>query len=115
MASHLGLIDELEQAISNGDIAQRAKALRLVSELFELGSGRFSSEHIALFDQIMQCLVSKVETSARVRFAGFMASLPDAPDGVIRVLAFDQAIELDRYFLDPIKLSKPTLFWVPRR
>jgi uncharacterized protein (DUF2336 family) len=94
MASPLGLIDELEQAISNGDIARRAKALRLVADLFELGSGRFSDEHIALFDQIMQCLVSKIETSARASFGSFLASLPDAPCGVIRVLAFDSAIEV---------------------
>jgi uncharacterized protein (DUF2336 family) len=83
MLSPTGVIDELEQAISNGDIAQRAKALRLVADLFELGSGRFSEEHIALFDQIMQCLISKIETSARASFGSFLASLPDAPSGVI--------------------------------
>lgn len=94
MTSHFGLIDELECAISNGDIARRAKALRLVSDLFELGSGRFSDEHIALFDQIMQCLVGKIETSAKAAFGSFLASLPDAPLGVIRVLAFDAAIEV---------------------
>jgi len=94
MASHLGLIEELEHAISNGDIARRAKALRLVSDLFELGSGRFSDEHIVLFDQIMQCLISKIETSAKASFGSFMASFPDAPGGVIRMLAFDKDIDV---------------------
>jgi uncharacterized protein (DUF2336 family) len=88
------LIDELEQAISNGDIARRAKALRLVTDLFTLGSGRFSEEHIALFDQIMQSIVSKIESSARAAFGEVLSSLSDAPSGVIRLLAFDEAIEV---------------------
>jgi uncharacterized protein (DUF2336 family) len=94
MTPHPGLIDELEQAISDGGIARRAKALRLVSDLFALGSGRFSNEHIELFDQIMQSIVGKIEISARAAFGNFLSSFPDAPGGVIRLLAFDEAIEV---------------------
>jgi uncharacterized protein (DUF2336 family) len=92
MTLHSSLIDELEQAMSNGDIARRARALRLVSDLFALGSGRFSGKHIDLFDRIMQSIVGKVEVSARAMLASHLSSLPDAPHGTIRLLAFDEAI-----------------------
>jgi uncharacterized protein (DUF2336 family) len=88
------LIDELEQAMSTGDIARRAKALRRVSDLFALGSGRFSKKQIELFDQIMQSIVGRVEISARAALSGLLSSLPDAPNGTVRLLAFDEAIEV---------------------
>jgi uncharacterized protein (DUF2336 family) len=94
MTLHSSLIDELEQAMSNGNIAQRAKALRLVSDLFALGSGRYSKKHIELFDQIMRSIVGRVEISARAALSGLLSSLPDAPNGTIRILAFDEAIEV---------------------
>ncbi len=87
-------IDELEQAISNGDIARRAKALRVVSDLFLLGSGSFSNEHIELFDQIMQSIIGNVEVSVRAEFSKFLSLIPDAPGGIVRQLAFDDAIEV---------------------
>ncbi len=88
------LIDELEQAMSNGDIVRRAKALRHVSDLFALGSGRFSNRHIDLFDQIMQSIAGRVAISTRAALASLLSSLPDAPHGTIRLLAFDPAIEV---------------------
>jgi uncharacterized protein (DUF2336 family) len=94
MTPQASLIDDLEQAISNGDIVRRAKALRLVSDLFALGSGHFSNKHIDLFDQIMQSIVGRVEISARVALSSILSTLPDAPYGTIRLLAFDEAIEV---------------------
>jgi uncharacterized protein (DUF2336 family) len=94
MTLRSSVIDELEQAMSTGDIARRAKALRLVSDLFALGSGRFSKKHIELFDEIMQSIVGRVEISARAALSDLLSSLPDAPNGTIRLLAFDEAIEV---------------------
>lgn len=99
MTPHSGLIDQLEHAISNGDIKRRAKALRLVADLFVLGSGRFSNEHIDLFDEIMRSIVGKVETSVRAEFSNLLSALPDAPTGAVRRLASEEAIEVARPLL----------------
>jgi uncharacterized protein (DUF2336 family) len=103
------LIDELEQAFSNGDIARRAKALRLVADLFSIGSGQFSNEHIELFDQIMQSIVGKIDISARAAFSKCLSSLPDAPGGVIRLLAFDEAIEVAGPVLQSARIEQADL------
>jgi uncharacterized protein (DUF2336 family) len=103
------LIDELEQAFSNGDIARRAKALRLVADLFSIGSGQFSNEHIELFDQIMQSIVGKIDNSARAAFSKCLSSLPDAPGGVIRLLAFDEAIEVAGPVLQSARIEEADL------
>jgi uncharacterized protein (DUF2336 family) len=103
------LIDELEQAFSNGDIGRRAKALRLVADLFSIGSGQFSNEHIELFDQIMQSIVGKIDISARAAFSKCLSSLPDAPGGVIRLLAFDDAIEVAGPVLQSARIEQADL------
>jgi len=86
------LLEELEVAAANGDIARRAETLRHVADLFIHGSGRFTDEHIDLFDDVMRRLVESVEVSARALLARQLAAVADAPRNTIRALALDDAI-----------------------
>jgi uncharacterized protein (DUF2336 family) len=89
-----GLIDQLEDAFDNKDLARRAEVLRKVTDLFVLKSGTFSEDQIALFDTVMGKLVENIESAARAQFGSRIAKLPDAPRGIVRMLASDPAIEV---------------------
>lgn len=87
------LISELERVIAvDNDIAHRALMLRRVTDLFAAGSGKFSTEQIELFDDVMGRLAEQIEVSARAEFGQILADLADAPPAVIRRLALDDAI-----------------------
>jgi uncharacterized protein (DUF2336 family) len=92
--SQVGLIDQLEDALGNKDLARRAEVLRRVTDLFVLRSGSFAEDQIALFDVVMGKLLENIESAARAQFGSRIANLPDAPRGVVRVLASDTAIEV---------------------
>lgn len=94
MDARQNLIDQLEDALTRADIAQRAETLRRVTDLFVSGSGMSSGEQIALFDDVMSRLVAEVEVSARAAFGHRLAAIPDAPLGVLRGLALDDAVEV---------------------
>jgi uncharacterized protein (DUF2336 family) len=90
--SQSGLIEQLESALGDKDLARRADILRKVTDLFLLRSGSFSEDQIALFDTVMSRLLETIESSARAQFGSRIARLADAPRGVVRVLASDNAI-----------------------
>jgi uncharacterized protein (DUF2336 family) len=92
--SQSGLIDQLEEALGDNDFARRADVLRRVTDLFVLRSGEFSEDQIALFDTVMGKLLEHIESAARAQFGSRIAKLSDAPRGVVRLLAFDAAIEV---------------------
>ena len=89
-----GLIDQLETALGSKDLARRAEVLRRVTDLFVLQSGSFSDDQIELFDIVMGKLIDNIESAARAQFGSRIAKLPDAPRGVVRMLAQDTAIEV---------------------
>jgi uncharacterized protein (DUF2336 family) len=88
------LINDLEDAIAHKDITHRAETLRRLTDLFVLGSTRYSGEQIALFDDVMSRLIDEVEVSARAAFGHRLATVPNAPPKVMRELAMDNAIEV---------------------
>lgn len=92
--SQSGLIEQLEEAVGNKDLARRAEVLRRVTDLFALRSGTFSEDQITLFDTVMSKLLENIERAVRAQFGSRIAKLPDAPRGVIKALAFDDAIEV---------------------
>jgi uncharacterized protein (DUF2336 family) len=94
MTAQHSLIDQLEHAIAGKSVSHRADVLRKVTDLFVLGSGTFSDEHVEIFDDVMGKLIQHIEVSVRASFGGRIAPLPDAPRGVIRTLSRDEAIEV---------------------
>ena len=87
-------VDELLGAVETGDLKQRLRVLQRVTDLFVAGSRSYSSYQIALFDDVLQRLAADIEVQARARLARQMAEVTNAPPGLVRSLAFDDAIEV---------------------
>src|SRR5262245_16380202 len=98
-------LDELEASLASGDIHHLERVLHRVTDLFVAGSSRYSGAEIALFDDVLTRLVAEIETEARARLARRLAPLSDAPQKLIRRLAFDDAIQVAA----PVLISSPQL------
>ena len=96
MTTTTSLIDELECALAAGSNAQRIAMLARITDLFVEGASRYSAGQINLFDDVIGKLVAAIETKARAKLATRLAPMPNAPGGVIRMLAFDDDIEVAR-------------------
>jgi uncharacterized protein (DUF2336 family) len=94
MISSADLFNELEHAISQGSADRRADMARHVGDLFVAAAVRYSDDEIALFDQILVRLVAEIEQSARALLAARLAPLAGAPPKLMRILAYDDAIEV---------------------
>lgn len=94
MTAQESLIDQLEDAVSGKSLARRADMLKRVTDLFLCSSGPHSRAEIDLFDEVMTRLIDTVEVAARAQFGDRLADVADAPGNVMRLLAFDRAIEV---------------------
>lgn len=94
MNQQVSLIDQLEEAVAGKSVARRADVLKRVTDLFFNGPGKYSEAQIDLFDDVMTKLVATVEVAARAQFGARLAAASEAPANVIRLLAFDPAIEV---------------------
>ena len=88
------LLDELQATLSHGTVARRVETLRRVTDLFINGAVDYSNDQIGLFDDVFQCLMHHIETSAKALLADRLASVDRAPPLTIRALAFDDLIEV---------------------
>jgi uncharacterized protein (DUF2336 family) len=94
-AIHPGnLLDELQSTLAHGTVARRVETLRRVTDLFINGAVDYSDEQIGLFDDVFQCLIDHIETSAKALLANRLAPVDTAPPLTIRALAFDDVIEV---------------------
>jgi uncharacterized protein (DUF2336 family) len=88
------LLDELQAALSHGTVARRVETLRRVTDLFVGNAVDYSDDHIRVFDDVFECLIEQIETSARALLADRLAPIPAAPPKIIRTLALDEIIEV---------------------
>jgi len=88
------LLDELQSTLAHGTVARRVETLRRVTDLFINGAVDFSDEQVSLFDDVFQCLIDHIETSAKTLLANRLAPIETAPPLTIRALAFDDVIEV---------------------
>jgi uncharacterized protein (DUF2336 family) len=88
------LLDELQSTLAHGTVARRVETLRGVTDLFINGAVDYSDEQIALFDDVFQCLIDHIETSAKALLANRLAPIETAPPLTMRALAFDDVIEV---------------------
>jgi uncharacterized protein (DUF2336 family) len=93
-ATSESLLDELQTTLAHGTVARRVETLRRVTDLFINGAVDYSNEQVGLFDDVFQCLMHHIETSARALLATRLAAIDTAPPGTIRALAFDDLIEV---------------------
>jgi uncharacterized protein (DUF2336 family) len=94
MIEKSSLIDELEQALSVGSNTQRIEMLTRITDLFLAGASRYSNDHINLFDEVFTKLARTIEAKARAKLSARLAPVSNAPGDVIRMLAFDDDIEV---------------------
>jgi uncharacterized protein (DUF2336 family) len=88
------LLDELQSTLAHGTVARRVETLRRVTDLFINGAVDYSNEQVGLFDDVFQCLIEHIETSAKALLANRLAPIDTAPPLTIRALAFDDLIEV---------------------
>src|SRR5438045_8139824 len=88
------LLDELQSTLAHGTVARRVETLRRVTDLFISGVVDYSDQQVALFDDVFQCLIDHIETSAKTLLANRLAPIDTAPPLTIRALAFDDLIEV---------------------
>ena len=93
-ATSESLLDELQTTLAHGTVARRVETLRRVTDLFINGAVDYSDEQIELFDDVFQCLMHHIETSAKALLANRLAPIDTAPPLTIRALAFDDLIEV---------------------
>jgi uncharacterized protein (DUF2336 family) len=88
------LLDELQTTLAHGTVARRVETLRRVTDLFINGAVDYSNDQVELFDDVFQCLMEHIETSAKALLANRLAEIDTAPPLTIRALAFDDLIEV---------------------
>lgn len=98
-APHQSLIDELEGMVAHRNIGSRADILRRITDLFITCADRSDPDQQALFDDVMGRLVDEIERSARIEFGERLATIPNAPPKVSRMLALSDSIEVARPLL----------------
>jgi uncharacterized protein (DUF2336 family) len=96
MTTRPSLIEDLERALAGGTDLQRNDMLSQVTDLFLACAGRHSVEQIGLFDEVIAKLATAIEAKARAKLSIRLANVPSAPPGVVRMLAFDDDIEVAR-------------------
>jgi len=94
MAAEFAFIREIESSIASSSPGRRSDILKGVTELFISGAAGFTEEDVSVFDDVFSRLVAEIELSARALLAKKLAPLRNSPPGTIRVLAFDDAIEV---------------------
>lgn len=109
------LLEELQAALSHGTVAHRVEALRRITDLFVGNAVDYSDDHIRVFDDVFQCLIEQIETSARALLAERLAPIAAAPPQIIRTLALDEVIEVSGPVLSKSeRLDEATLVEIAR-
>lgn len=88
------LIDELNEAVAQGTVGQRAKIIHRITDLFTVSSADYSDEQIGLFDDVLTRIAETIEVSARAVLAKRLAREPRAPLKISRYLASHDAVDV---------------------
>lgn len=94
METASAVIDELERALSVGSTERRVEVLQRVTGLFVNNAKNYTTEQVALFDDVIGRLVREIEGVAIVALSNQLAHAPNAPPEMIRRLAWDDAPEI---------------------
>jgi uncharacterized protein (DUF2336 family) len=85
---------EIDAAVAHVAPERRMQMLGQVTDLFVLHAPGFSDDEIALFDDVIGRLAADIEVEARILLAQRLSVVPKAPRNVIRMLAFDDDIDV---------------------
>ena len=112
MGAPASLLPELEDVVQHGTAEKRAETLRRITALFLDGAPGFRPEHIALFDDVIGCLIEQIEAKALAELARRIAPVPNAPPGVVRTLASHDDIAVADPILRQAKLDERDLLHI---
>ncbi len=94
MTTFSSLINEIQNTTVSGLTKRQLRALTRITDLFVAGSGHHSKQQIELFDEVFKTLVAVIELETRTKLSLHLATLPDAPGGLVRAFAADEAIDV---------------------
>ncbi len=106
------LLPELEDVVQHGSGEKRAETLRRITTLFLDGAPGFNAEHIALFDDVIGCLIEEIEAKALAELARRIAPIVNAPQGVVSALAKNDDIAVAGPVLKQARLADPDLMYI---
>lgn len=112
MTAPASLLPELEEVVSHGTAEKRAETLRRITTLFLDGAERFNDEHVALFDDVMGYLIEQIEAKTLAELARSIASVNNAPAGVVSTLAKSDDIAVAGPVLRKARLADPDLIYI---
>ncbi len=76
------------------------------------GAAHFNAEHVALFDDVMGCLIEEIEVKALAELARRIAPVPNAPHGVVATLAKNDNIAVAGPVLKQAHIDDPDLKYI---
>ena len=113
MGAPASLLPELEDVVQHGSAEKRAETLRRITSLFLDGATSFNDEHVALFDDVIGCLIEEIEAKALAELARRLAPVSNAPNGVVSKLARNDDIEVAGPVLKgAVALADPDLRYI---
>lgn len=112
MGAPASLLPELEEVVQHGSAEKRAETLRRITGLFLDGAAAFNDHHVALFDDVIGCLIAEIEAKALAELARRIAPVENAPAGVIGKLAKHDDIEVAGPVLKSSKIADPDLLYI---
>ena len=112
MSVPASLLPELEDVVQHGSAEKRAETLRRITTLFLDGVPSFNAEHVALFDDVIGCLIEEIEAKALAELARRIAPVPNAPPGVVSTLAKNDDIEVAGPVLTQARIDESELMHI---
>jgi uncharacterized protein (DUF2336 family) len=112
MSVPASLLPELEDVVQHGSAEKRAETLRRITTLFLDGASGFNAEHIALFDDVIGCLIEEIEAKALAELARRIAPVANAPAGVVSTLAKNEDIAVAGPVLKQARLADRDLLYI---
>jgi uncharacterized protein (DUF2336 family) len=110
MSVPTSLLPELEDVVQHGSAEKRAETLRRITTLFLDGASSFHAKHIALFDDVIGCLIEEIEALAEL--ARRIAPVANAPAGVVSTLAKNDDIAVAGPVLKQARLADRDLLYI---
>src|SRR5258708_10170831 len=112
MGAPASLLPELEEVVQHGSAEKRAETLRGITSLFLESAPNFNDDHVALFDDVIGCLIEEIEAKALAELALRIAPVANAPAGVVSKLAKSDDIAVAGPVLKAAKLADPDLKYI---
>jgi len=112
MSVPASLLPELEDVVQHGSAEKRAETLRRITTLFLDGATQFSSDQVALFDDVIGYLIEEIEAKALAELSRRIAPAPNAPERVVETLAGNDDIAVAGPVLKQGKLGDPVLMQI---